>query len=172
VELIKFGRLSDEQYAELVGEEDDPFNAAEFGLEWLPKDHHVAVRDDDGRLLAAAGLVVVEVQCGAQVPISVVGVGGVIVTASQRGRGFGRKVISEALRRAEAMGPDIAMLFCRSENAGLYRRFGFAEVRGPVFVDQPDGVVAISGAGVMMWRPLRAGARLPEGVVKVNDLPF
>jgi ribosomal protein S18 acetylase RimI-like enzyme len=172
VELIEFGRLSNEQYAELVADEDDPWNGAEFDLQWLPKDHHVAVTDDDGRLLAAAGLVVVEVQCGGQPPIPVVGVGSVIVTASHRGRGIGRKVISEAIGRAEAMGPEIAMLFCRSENAGLYRRHGFAEVRRPVLVDQPDRVVEISAAGKAMWRPLTAGARLPDGIVKVNNLPF
>ena len=170
VELIEFGRLSDEQYAALVGDEDDPWDAAEFDLEWLPKDRHVAVRDDDGRLLAAAGLVVVEVQFGAQRPIPVVGVGGVIVTRSHRGRGFGRRVISEALRRAEAMGPEIAMLFCRAENAGLYRRHGFAEVPQPVLVDQPDRIVEMSG--VTMWRPLKVGARLPDGIVKVNGPPF
>ena len=172
MELIEFGRLNDEQYAELAGDEDDPWNAAEFGLEWLPKDHYVAVRDDDGRLVAAAGLVVVEVQYGAQPPSPVVGVGGVIVTASHRGRGLGRWVISEALTRAEAKGPEIAMLFCRVELAGLYRRHGFAEVPGPVFVDQPDGIVEMSGGGVTMWRPLRTGAELPDGIVKVNGLPF
>jgi len=171
VELIEFGRLSDEQSAALMGDEDDPWNAAGFGLEWLPKDHHVGVRDA-GRLLAAAGLVVVEVQFGAKPPIPIVGVGGVIVTASHRGRGLGRRVISEALIRAEAMGPEIAMLFCRTESAGLYRQHGFAKVPGPVFVDQPDGIVEISGAGVTMWRPLKAGARLPDESVKVNGLPF
>jgi predicted GNAT family N-acyltransferase len=172
VELIEFGRLSDEQYAELVGDEDDPWGAGEVNLEWMPKDHHVAVRDDDGRLLAAAGLVVVEVQFGAQAPIPVVGVGGVIVTLAHRGRGFGRLVISEALIRAEAMGPEIAMLFCSAENARLYQRHGFAEVPGPVLADQPDGIVEISGPGVAMWRPLKAGARPPDGIVKVNGLPF
>lgn len=172
VELIDLGRLSDEQYAELVGDEDDPWDAAEFGLQWRPKDHHVALRDDDGRLLAAAGLVVVEVQFGARPPIPVVGLGGVIVTASHRGRGFGQRVISEALRRAEAVGPEIAMLFCRAESVELYRRHGFAEAPAPVFVDQPDGIVEISGAGVVMWRPLGPGARLPDGIVKVNGLPF
>ena len=173
MELIEFGRLTDEQYAELVGnDEDDPWGAAEFELEWLPKEHHVAVRDDDGKLLAVAGLVVVEVQFGAQPPIPVVGVGGVIVTASHRGRGFGRRVISEALIRAEAMGPEIAMLFCRAETAGLYRRHGFAEVPGRVLFDQPDRIVEVSGAGVTMWRPLKPGARLPDGIVKVSGLPF
>jgi hypothetical protein len=67
------------------------------------------------------------------------------------------------------MGPEIALLFCRAELAGLYRRHGFAEVPGPVFVEQPDRIVEISGA---MWRPLKAGARLPDGIVQVNGLPF
>jgi predicted GNAT family N-acyltransferase len=170
VEVIEFGRLSHEQYAALVGDEDDPWNAAELGLlEWLPKDHHVGVRDDDGGLLAVAGLVVVTVQFGAQSPIPVVGVGGVIVTASHRGQGLGQRVISGALRRAEAMGPEFAVLFCRAALAGLYRRHGFAEVTAPVFVEQPDRIVEISGA---MWRPLRAGARLPDGTIKVNGPPF
>ena len=81
-------------------------------------------------------------------------------------------MISEALSRAEAMGPEIAMLFCRAESAGLYRRHGFVEVLGPVLVDQPDRIVEVSGMGATMWRPLKAGARLPDGIVKVNGLPF
>lgn len=169
VELIEFGRLSEEQYAELVGDEADPWGAGEDDLAWRPKDRHVGLRDDDGRLVAAAGLVVVEVQVGEQPPIPVVGLGGVIVTAPYRGRGLGRRVITEALERARAMGPEIAMLFCRAENVGLYQRHGFAEIPEPVFVDQPDGPVEISEA---MWRPLEEGARLPEGIVKVNGLPF
>ena len=172
MELIEFGRLSDEQYASLVGDEHDPWHAAEFDLEWRPKDHHLALSDDDGRLLAAAGLVIVEVKVGERATIPVVGVGGVIVTASHRGQGLGRRVISEAITRAEAMGPRIAMLFCRTEIAGLYRRHGFLEVPGPVLVDQPDGIVDISRTAVTMWRPLEHGARLPDGILKVNGLPF
>jgi predicted GNAT family N-acyltransferase len=171
MKMVEFGRLSDEQHAELAGEEDDPWGAAEFDVEWLPKDHHVAITDDDGRLLAAAGLVVVEVRFGAQPPISVVGVGDVIVTASHRGRGFGRQVISEVLKRAEELGPEIAMLFCRAEMAGLYQAHGFAKVSRRVVIDQPAGLT--DGRGVMMWRPLKAGVRLPDGIVTiVGGLPF
>jgi GNAT superfamily N-acetyltransferase len=170
MELIELGPLSDEQYAELIGDEHDPWGAAEFRLEWRPKDHHVALRDNDGRLIAAAGLVVVDVEFGAQPPIPVVGIGGVLVTASHRGRGFGRRVISAAIDRAETLGPEIAMLFCLAGLAGLYRRHGFAEVPGPVFVDQPNGAVEISE--VTMWRALEVGASLPDGVVKVVGLPF
>jgi hypothetical protein len=32
-----------------------------------------------------------------------------------------------------------------------------------------DGSSEISGA---MWRPLKAGARLPDGIFKVNGPPF
>ena len=88
------------------------------------------------------------------------------------GDGIGTEVISEALKRAEAMGPEIAMLFCRTEMAELYRGYGFAEVSGPVLFGQPDGVVESSGPGVMMWRPLKAGARLPDGIVRLIGLPF
>lgn len=172
VEVIELGRLSDEQTAVLVAEEHDPWHAAEFGLEWLPKEHHIAVCDNDGRLLAAAGLVVVDVQFGSEPPVPVVGLGGVIVTASHRGRGLGRQVISEALTRAEAMGPEFALLFCLTGLAGLYRRFDFAEVPGRVLFDQPSGVVEIPAGGVAMWRPLRPGARLPDERVRVIGLPF
>jgi len=172
VELIEFGRLSDEQSAALAGDEDDPFGAAELQFEWLPKERHVGVREADGRLLAVAGLVVVDVQFGSQPPIPIVGVGGVIVTASHRGRGLGRRVISEALKCAETMGPEIAMLFCRAENVGLYRLHGFAEIPPPVLVEQPGGLIEMPAVGVTMWRPLKDGARLPAGNVKVNGLPF
>jgi GNAT superfamily N-acetyltransferase len=171
MELIEFGRLSEERYSELVGDEEDPWKAEAFALKWRPKDHHVGICDEDGRLVAVAGLVVVEVQFGEQLGIPVVGLGGVIVTASHRGRGLGARVISGALSRAEALGPQIAMLFCRPEMAGLYRRYGFAELPGPVLVGQPGGVVEIPG-GVTMWRPLHPNACLPEGAVKVHGLPF
>jgi predicted GNAT family N-acyltransferase len=170
VELIEFGRLSEEQYAELAGDEEDPWGAGGNDLQWLPKDRHVALRGEDGRLLAAAGLVLSNVQFGDQLPIPVVGIGGVIVAAPYRGQGFGWQVISEAVGRAHEMGPEIALLFCRPDRAELYRRHCFAEVSGPVLVEQPDGAVEMPL--VTMWRPLKRGARLPGGTVKVHGLPF
>ena len=170
VELIEFGRLSEEQYAELVADEEDPWDAAGSELTWRPKDRHVGVHDRDGRLLAVAGLVIVDVQFGEQRPIPVVGIGGVIVVAGHRGRGLGWQVISEVISRARQVGPEIAMLFCRPDRAELYRRHGFAEVLGPVHVGQPDQVVEMPP--VTMWRALRDGVTLPDGAVKVHGLPF
>src|SRR5438067_10803135 len=123
--MIELGSLSPEQYAELVGNEDDPWDAVGIELEWRPKDRHVALRDSDGRLRATAGLVVVDVQFAERQPIPVAGIGGVIVAAPYRGEGLGRGVVAEVLRRAEGLGPDIGMLFWRPDRAGLYRGFGF-----------------------------------------------
>jgi hypothetical protein len=74
VDLVELGRLSAEEYAELVGDEEDPWGAAgSIPIEWRPKDRHVAVCDADGQLIAAAGLAVAEVQFGKQPPIAVAG---------------------------------------------------------------------------------------------------
>lgn len=170
MELIEFGSLSEERYAELVGDEQDPWDAGDSKLEWRPKDRHVALRDADGRLVAAAGLLVATARFGDHQPIDVVGIGGVIVAAPHRGEGLGNRVISEALDRASGLGPRIAMLFCWPDRADLYRRHGFAEVPGPVLVEQPDGVVEISM--VTMWRSLEQGATLPSGRMRLDGLPF
>lgn len=113
MELVDLGRLSEEQYAELVGDEEDPWGAAGISLDWRSKDRHVVICDDHGKLIAAAGLVVAEVQSGKQQPADVVGIGGVIVAAPHRRRGLGWQVISAAVERAHDLGPDAAMLFCR-----------------------------------------------------------
>jgi len=169
VDLVDLGSLSGEQYAELVGDEEDPWGAASLGLDWRPKDRHVGVCDDDGKLVAAAGLVLAQVRFGEEQPIAVVGIGGVIVAAPHRGRGLGRQVISAVLRRAEDMGPNVAMLFCLPALVELYRRHGFAEVQGPVLVDQPSGVLEMGGA---MWRPLKDDATFAPGTVRLHGLPF
>jgi predicted GNAT family N-acyltransferase len=170
VELIDLGALSEEQYAELVGDEKDPWDAGHSNLEWRPKDRHVAVRGADGRLVAAAGLLVATARFGAHQRIDVVGIGGVIVAAPHRGRGLGDRVISAALDRAHGLGPRIAMLFCLPDRADLYRRYGFADVPGPVLVEQPKGAIEIPM--VTMWRPLKQGATLPAGRVMLDGLPF
>ena len=170
VDLVDLGRLTEEQYAELVGDEEDPWSAARLPLDWRPKDRHIAMCDDDGKLVAAAGLVVAEVQFGERQPIGLVGIGSVIVAARHRRRGLGWQVISAAVRSASDLGPDVAMLFCRPALVELYRRHGFAEVPGPVLVDQPSGVVEMPW--VTMWRPLKRGASFADGVVKLHGLPF
>jgi hypothetical protein len=79
-------------------------------------------------------------------------------------------VVEPLLRLAEELGPDRAMLFCRRDLVGLYRRVGFAQIEAPVWADQPDGRIEMPLPA--MWRPLRNGADWPPGRVDVHGLPF
>jgi GNAT superfamily N-acetyltransferase len=171
MEVVEFGPLTDTIWAELAGDEEDPFDAGASTVQRRDKDRHVALRGPDGRLVATAGLVVAEVQVGDASPMPVVGIGGVIVAARYRGQGLSTQVITEALGRAATMGPTLAVLFCHRDRAGLYERHGFVEIPPPpVQVEQPDGPVELSM--VAMWRSLGEGAELPPGRVVVHGLPF
>jgi predicted GNAT family N-acyltransferase len=170
VDVVEFGGLTDAYRAELEGDEDDPFDARGTDLSWRRKDRHVALRGVDGRLVASAGLLLAELQVADGPTTPVVGIGGVFVKAAHRGQGLGDRVIVEALRRAATLGPDIAILFCHRNRAGLYVRHEFVEIPPPVLVQQPDGFVEIPQ--VAMWRTLRDGASLSAGRVKLLSLPF
>jgi predicted GNAT family N-acyltransferase len=172
LELIEFGYLTGEQRIELEQDEADPFESGRLRreLSWRPKDRHVGLRDSDGRLVASVGLVLAEVDAGDQPGIPVVGIGGVIVTAARRGEGLATKVIEAALGRAAELGPDVAMLFCYEDRAGLYRRHGFTEVPPPVVVEQPGGQIEMPM--ITMWRRLGGDAALPPGPVALAGLPF
>jgi predicted GNAT family N-acyltransferase len=170
MDVVEFGPLNETKRRELEGDELDPFDAAGTPLHWRPKERHVALREADGNLVASAGLVLAEVQVGEAAPMSVVGIGGVIVAARYRGQGLGQRIIVEALDRAATMGPTVAMLFCHRDRAGLYARQGFQEIAEPVLVEQPDGWAEMPM--VSMWRTLHEGASLPPGPITVHGLPF
>lgn len=169
MELVKLNRMTERQVAELEGGEDDPWDAGDSTLRWRPKARHFALRDDRGRLVAAAGIVDVEVELSGE-RFPVVGLGGVIVNIHHRGQGHARDVVTAAIRHAERLGPEFMLLFCHPDRAGLYRKFGFAEVESSVTVEQADGPVAMTMR--TMWRALRPGARWPDGDVAVRGLPF
>jgi predicted N-acetyltransferase YhbS len=173
VELVKLGALSSEDWRQLEGDEADPWDARRmpFRLNWRPKDKHVVIRGDDGRLIAAAGVLIAEIEIEGGAHVEVVGLGSVIVAAAHRGEGVGARVIAEALRMAETLGPDITLLFCQPDRAGLYTRYGFFEVTDPVLVPSPDGG-QVTMPIVTMWKPLREGAVLPRGQVTLVGDPF
>jgi predicted N-acetyltransferase YhbS len=100
----------------------------------------------------------------------VVGLGGVIVRASYRGRDLARSVVGHALAKTRRLGPSFAMLFCHDDRAGLYLRLGFVEVTDGVVVEQPDGRVRMPQR--TMWLALHDQATWPEGEVIVHSLPF
>ncbi|HUZ28965.1 MAG TPA: hypothetical protein VMU90_06975, partial [Solirubrobacteraceae bacterium] len=80
MELVDLGPLSAAQQAELVGEEVDPWGTLGKELEWGPKDAHIALLSDEGRVVAVAGWLIAEVEIAGQ-RLPVVGIGGVIVAA-------------------------------------------------------------------------------------------
>jgi len=170
MEIVESGPLSDAQRIELEAGEQDPFGTLGIELTWRPKDRHVMLRDEDGRLLASTGLVTAEVSAGDGEPFAVVGLGGVIVVAGHRGRGLARTVVEAALERATQMPPAVAVLFCRDDLTGVYASLGFALVPRPVRVLQPSGTAVIPQQ--TMWRPLLDAARWPAGPVSVHSLPF
>lgn len=169
MDIIEFGALTPERKRELEGDERDPFDAAGISMRFRPKERHVALQDETGRLVASTGMVIADVEVAAQ-RFAVVGLGGVIVTARHRGKGLGRKVVQVALEKARTLGPAHALLFCHEDRAGLYRRLGFARVSAEVTVKQPDGWERM--AQCTMWRGLREDADWPSGPVTLHSLPF
>ena len=170
MEVVESGPLTDDQRAALEGGEEHPFGTEGIELLWRPKERHVMLRDEDGRLVASTGMLVVEVSVDEGVPFEVVGVGGVIVAPGHRGQGLARVVVEAALERAAGIGPHFAMLFCRDGVAGLYRKLGFELVERPVRVHQPTGSVVMPVN--TMWRPLVDGATWPPGEVRLHGEPF
>lgn len=161
MELAEIPRvLTDAEHAEVLGGEEDPFELAGLPLpEGRRKEHYFVLRDQ-GRIVAAAGLLTTTVQV-ADTTFPVVGIGGVIVTRSHRGQGLFRSLMEPTLRAAERLGPDFALLFCLRKNAPLYAKLGFQTIAAPV-----------SAAGTAipidsMWRPLTPRAQWPEGPAAV-----
>jgi predicted N-acetyltransferase YhbS len=169
--LAEMEVMTGRDWDELVAGEHQPFGGVGEELTWREKDRYVGVRDDDGRLLAAAGIVRADVRVGADEPFPVVGLGGVIVTQAARGRGLGRTVIEGALRLARQADVGRAMLFCLPRNTALYEKFGFVELPGPARARQARGVVDVPMS--VMWAPLRDGVQWPgTGRIEVLGEPF
>jgi predicted GNAT family N-acyltransferase len=138
-------------------------------MEWLEKDRHLALRTPEGRIVAIVGASVVAVEVEEDA-FDVVGLGGLFITRSQRGRGLMSLLIEPLLSLARELGPERAMLFCSAELLAVYARAGFHEVAAPVWVDRPGGRVRMEMRA--MWRALGESADWPDGRVDVLALPF
>jgi predicted GNAT family N-acyltransferase len=170
MEFVELAELTARDWAGVIAGEHQPFGPEGSELAWRDKERHFALRADDGRLLALAATVRVAIEVDGGPSFEVVGLGGVIVTRSERGRGLMARVVQPVLSLARDMGPDHAMLFCRSVLVPVYRRLGFAEIDAAVSADQADGRLEVPMRA--MWRALRPGATWPAGSVDVLGLPF
>lgn len=168
---VRLTTYAEAEREEILGDAPDPFGVADAGLTWQSKEEHFGIRRG-GRLVAHAGLrrLPVEVDGAAT---EVIGVGGVAVAADVRGRGLARQVVGVALEHARTMGPDHALLFCRQPLVALYERLGWRPIDAAkdVLVPQPGDRTVVMPLRTMV-RPLRAGARWPQGQLRLLDLPM
>jgi predicted N-acetyltransferase YhbS len=169
VEVVELEKVTDEDWQQVIAGEPEPWGSVGEGLRWRAKTRNLGLRDEAGKLVALAGSVLAEVQV-ADVSFKVVGIGGVIVTHADRGRGLARVLIERVLQSADELGAERAMLFCSPANVGLYAKFGFQLIREPVFARQPSGTVEMPLCA--MWKPLTSAADWPEGRVELREEPF
>jgi GNAT superfamily N-acetyltransferase len=172
VEAVELASVSEADWQELIAGEVEPWGGIGEKLSWAEKERYVAMRGAGKKVLALAGAVVADVEVEGNGRFQVLGIGGVFVTASERGRGLARAVARELLERArrDARCPERAMLFCRPQLAGLYRKLEFREIGAPVWAEQPRGRIEMPLRA--LWRPLDGGVKWPPGRVDVRGLPF
>lgn len=132
MELVELAEVSRRDIAELIDGEPHPWGAGGEALQWLEKDRHLALRTPEGRIVAMAGAAVVPVAVAGGEPFDVVGLGGLFITHSQRGRGLMSMLVEPLLSLAREMGLERAMLFCNAELVPLYASAGFQEIEAPV----------------------------------------
>jgi predicted N-acetyltransferase YhbS len=168
--VVELDRLAEPYWEELVAGEQEPWGSVGEELAWRDKTRNIGVRDDGGRLLAAGGAVVAEVRVAEESPFEVVGLGGLIVTRSARGRGLARLLARHLLLVAGEFGVERAMLFCQPKLMPLYRAFGFTTIDAPVWADQPGGRIEMPLPA--MWKPLSDDAGWPAGTVELLGEPF
>ena len=167
-------QITPEQYAEIEAGEHDPFGLDDEDIEWIGKTHQTLLRRADGTLIGKAGLVFVDVEAGREA-FQVAGVGGVIVTHSERGKGLLRPLLEATLERAASMGAERAMLFCAERNVALYERFGFAVIEAPVdhaAAERPAGDAdARDVASAARGRDVAGRPRQPAGTAVLTRSP-
>ncbi len=168
--LVELDRLSEPCWDELIAGEREPFGGIGEGLAWREKTRNIGVRADDGRLLGAAGVVLAEVQVEQEPPFHVVGLGGLIVTRSARGRGLARLLFQRLLELAGEFEAQRAVLFCLPSLMPLYGKFGFVSIDAPVWADQPGGRIEMPLPA--MWSALGNDASWPSGRVQLLGEPF
>ncbi len=169
--LVELEDVDDDQWRELGAEEPGAWGGgvAET-FQWRDSELHLGMCGDSGELLGVAESVIAEIVVEGGAPFKVVGVSGVFVRSSARGKGVMRGLVDELLRTASRLGPERAMLFCRPGKVAVYESFGFQEIPAAVWADQPAGRVEMPLPA--MWRALHGSPGWPVGRVDVQGLPF
>jgi predicted N-acetyltransferase YhbS len=170
MQLVELDRFAAPFWEELVAGEHEPFGGIGEDLVWRDKTRNIGIREDDGRLVGAAGAVLAEVKIEQEPPFEVVGLGGLIVTRDARGRGLARVLCQNLIEVAGEFGVPRAMLFCLPKLMLLYREFGFTGIDAQVWAEQPGGRIEMPLKA--MWKALDGEAGWPCGRVELQGEPF
>jgi len=169
MDLIDLPEFGPDDYQQIVDGEFDPFGTDHLCITWRDKSGHVGMMEE-GRLIAHAGWVPVQVRESTGQILNALGFGGVMVHRDHRGRGVGQTLVSGAMDKMRQLDVSIAMLFCRTVRLAFYERLGWLLVGGTVTADQPDGLLVMPLE--TCWTPLVVGAGPPQGDLHVEGLPF
>lgn len=168
--LVELDPQAEPYWEELLAGEREPWGGVGEQLTWREKTRNIGLRDEDGTLLAAGGVVLAELHTAASPPFPVAGLGGLVVRTSARGRGLARELAPHLLEIARELPVERAMLFCEARLMDLYGEFGFEQVADPVWVEQPGGRVLMPMGA--MWKGLREGVGWPAGELYLDGEPF
>jgi len=169
MDLIDLPEFGPDRRQLIVDGESDPYGTDHLGIIWRDKTGHVGIVEE-GRLIAHAGWVSVQVREATGQILNALGFGGVMVHRDYRGRGVGQTLVSGAMEQMRQLNESIAMLFCRTVRLPFYERLGWRSVGGTVTADQPDGLLVMPLE--TCWTPLTAGAGPPRADLHVEGLPF
>jgi predicted N-acetyltransferase YhbS len=167
-EVMEIPTFSLEEAAALAGGETDPYGTDQLAITWQPKDRHVVVIEK-GRTIGHAGFLPIEVEVGGT-RVPGVGLGGVMVHPSVRGRGVGGSLVRETTARMGSTGRPFAMLFCRDVRLAFYERMGWERVDGDVIIDQESGPMVMPL--LTCWYRFTPGQDLPAAGLRLLGLPF
>jgi GNAT superfamily N-acetyltransferase len=168
MEISEVSTFSLEDAAALAGGEVDPYGTEHLGITWKPGERHVVVIEA-GRTIGHAGFLPIEVEAGGGMAPGV-GLGGVMVHSTVRGRGIGELMVRETTARMGATGRPFAMLFCRDVRLPFYERMGWQQVHGEVIVDQENGPMVMPL--LTCWYLFTPDLDLPREGLRVLGLPF
>jgi len=168
MEISEVSGFSREDATALAGGEVDPWGTEHLAITWKPADRHVVVTEG-GRTIGHAGFLPIEVEVdGSQLPG--VGLGGVMVHPSVRGRGIGEYLVRETTVKMSSTGRSFGMLFCRDVRLPFYERMGWRQVDGEVIVDQERGPMVMPL--LTCWYSFTSGHEVPSAGLRVLGLPF
>ncbi len=168
MDIREVPEFSLEDAAALAGGEPDPYGTDHLAITWVPKDRHV-VAADEGTTIGHAGFLPIEVEVDDR-RMAGVGLGGVMVHPTARGRGIGELLVRETTARMGSTGRLFAMLFCRDVRLPFYERMGWRRVGGEVIVDQESGPMVMPL--LTCWYPFTPDQAVPLAGLRLLGLPF